>query len=213
MTCHGRAELLGWLREPNQKHHHQNRVPLKAPVDILSSIMSNAESKTQIETPIVDASQPPSERAEREIAPGIYFTPAPKRNEGTASNPHGIPEPPDVQNMTRDELESEYRSTSKSIQKLGESNDIMKQCDPNSEDPVLVEAIRENVDIIVRRKLRMLLVKARLDYLIRAQPHIRSSRVATRSANTNNTALATTIQPPAVQSPPQPAADPAGLDL
>lgn len=172
-----------------------------------------------------------SASVERKLAPGIYFTPAPKRSDVAS----GIPEPPEVENMTREELESEYRSTTKSIEKLGESNGIMKQCDPNGEDPVLVQAIRENTDIIVRRKLRMVLVKARLDYFIRSQPHVRSSRIAPQSsaeavpsvASSLSTASSTTAastapvpsaatgSAPSSQPNSEPAHDPAvhGLDL
>lgn len=115
---------------------------------------------------------------ERQLAPGIYFTPAPSSGSDfqNAGNPDTLPDPPDVNDMTRDELETEYRAISKSVQKLEESNVLMTEFDPDGKDVELVEAIRENKEIVIRKKIRMISVKARLDYLIRSQPHIKSSR-------------------------------------
>ncbi len=118
--------------------------------------------------------------AEVKLAPGIYFTPSrssvANSKRGAEGTDGAMPAPPNVDDMTREELEFEYRSISKTVEKLGESNDLMKKFDPKGEDHDLIDAIRENTDIIIRSRLRLIAVKSRLDHLIRTQPHIKPSR-------------------------------------
>lgn len=120
---------------------------------------------------------------EQELAPGIFFTAAPKTrtsapgvagggNEGT----NGMPAAPNVGKMTREELEWEYRSIGKTISKLKESNELMAEFDKGEKDSVLTDAISENRDIIARGSERLAIVKERLDYLIRSMPHIKPCR-------------------------------------
>lgn len=120
----------------------------------------------------------PVRPAEKQLAPGIYFTPAPSAAAAAPAetSPDGLPTPPNVDGMTRAELETEYRMISKSVEKLLESNMLMTEFDPDGKDAELAEAVRENTGIVVRKKIRMVEVKGRLAYLMRSQPHVRPTQ-------------------------------------
>lgn len=112
---------------------------------------------------------PKARPTERQLAPGIYFTPAPVVEAPVADGQvRNVMELPDVHDMSRDQLEREYREIVKSVAKLHESCEEIEQFDPQGNDPDFVEAVRENKEVIAKKERRMQSVKARLDFLIRA---------------------------------------------
>lgn len=103
---------------------------------------------------------PPSKpRVEQQLAPGIYFSPAP----GTSKvDSNASTEPHSVDSMTLAELRTERDTISTSIKMLEDSNTQMKQFDPDHKDKDIVEAIGENISIIWRRKGRLSQITERI---------------------------------------------------
>lgn len=120
-------------------------------------------STTQI--PLQRAMTPPSasppRSRERQLAPGVYFTPA-ASSAPHASAPSGTRP---VDELTLDELRSERAALLSSVQKLRASNREMQAFDPDRKDEELVQAVGENIEIIARRAARAARLQERIDVL------------------------------------------------
>lgn len=82
----------------------------------------------------------PPRRREQQLAPGVYFTPGAQTSPSAPAAPehHGL-----------SEMRAELAALRKSVQMLQESNDEMRAYD--FADPELVQAVSENLAIILRR--------------------------------------------------------------
>ncbi|KAJ8908660.1 hypothetical protein NDN08_005365 [Rhodosorus marinus] len=67
-----------------------------------------------------------------------------------------------VEDLTEVEMEREKQELTVSIQKLRESNKEIKDFDPQGQDEELVMAIKENLEVIVRREQRLENIEKRL---------------------------------------------------
>lgn len=98
---------------------------------------------------------------ERQLAPGVYFTPAPS-SVPNASPPAGSRP---VEELTLEELRSERAALLSSVEKLHSSNQEMRTFDPDRKDKDLVQAVGENIEIIARRTARAARLQERIDVL------------------------------------------------
>lgn len=91
----------------------------------------------------------PTPRREKQIAPGIYFTPAP-----STTKPRTVPETRPLSEMSLSELQAERDALLQSVAMLRSSNVQIDAFDPAGEDPDLRQALLENRDIIAAREAR-----------------------------------------------------------
>lgn len=96
---------------------------------------------------------------EMQLAPGVYFTPAPNKNPGPSST---SADHRTVDDMSLEELRRERDALVKSVEMLQSSNKEMKEFDPDQEDPELLQAIGENIAIILRRRARAAKLEERI---------------------------------------------------
>lgn len=109
------------------------------------------------------SSAPRQPRREQQLAPGVYFTPGPQKPLQTD------PSPRPVQELSLDELRGERDALLKSIEMLLASNAEMRDFDPTQKDLDLVQAISENMAIIVKRRARAALLEERISVLSLSQ--------------------------------------------
>lgn len=98
--------------------------------------------------------------AERELFPGVYFTPPPTSTPRSASLPTT-----DVQDLSLEELRAQHAALLSSIAKLRASNTEMRRFDPHRQDTDLVQAVGENIEIIARRLAKAHQLQNRIDEL------------------------------------------------
>mmetsp|Transcript_12908 Transcript_12908/g.22134 ORF Transcript_12908/g.22134 Transcript_12908/m.22134 type:complete len:103 (+) Transcript_12908:85-393(+) len=101
---------------------------------------------------------------EKQIGPGIYFTPArpsttTSSSTDTQSQTH---KPVDIDLLSYDDLIREKEELERAIFMLQKSNQYMMEEDPEQKDPDLVVAIQENVDCIAVKTKRLELIKQRI---------------------------------------------------
>lgn len=103
---------------------------------------------------------PPPQPAERELFPGVYFTPP----RSAAPRPTTLPST-DMQDLSLDELRAQHAALLSSVAKLRASNSQIRQFDPHHRDSELVQAVGENIEIIARRLAQAQQLQKRIDEL------------------------------------------------
>lgn len=103
------------------------------------------------------APTPQSRGAEKQLAPGVYFTPAPSKS-GDANGGEDVA----LEAMGLEELQRERAATLRSVEMLRSSNAQMREFDPRAEDPELVQAIGENIAVVLRREQRVRELEVRI---------------------------------------------------
>ncbi|PXF41525.1 hypothetical protein BWQ96_08728 [Gracilariopsis chorda] len=104
-------------------------------------------------------------RAEKQIAPAIYFTPPPA---SVNLRPPPMSAATSYAHMTLPQLHDELHHLRHTVSMLRASNDEMRQLDPHHLDDDLTQAIGENVALIVRRDAHIQHIRR---LIARLQPH------------------------------------------
>lgn len=124
-----------------------------------NGIVKTRDRKMRPTEVLSNPSSPCTRQPEKQIAPGIYFTPSASHNQAPR-----VPE--NVHEMSLGQLRSERDALKSSIKMLIDSNEQMLAIDPGRCDPVLTEAIGENVPIILRRRERLTVIERCLAHLV-----------------------------------------------